>query len=520
MMDAVTALFSESSGDALGSDTTPEQSSTQCCSNSLYESVLAGDIFVGLSRAHAIDSSNCLAPLRIRAAIEAHAKTSDADFEREVEAVQHHEQIRRATADRTANEMHFPLPDLANRWHVYVGNALWLMYDKVGTWDVSALSASEALAARRAIPFNNCSPPTPPERLMTVFDSDSEDEDEFAALTWEQIEVRETAEWHHIASAKEAERDVWGNFDTAHFPLGHRVWRDDDPKDLHPSDLRTAIHSDNTGFRTSIDGDAAWEVKAKTLLPQIPKNVWEFNATGGFCLREASVTSGFNQTEPSDDWECVICLGESRKGVVAIGCAHMFHEGCITRWLGRSKRCPLCRAKCHDCPPCCNPPMDFELTPWRMLPEGVITGDDCTESQAQVAAARSRRQLSAEAIESRRERLAKRFNCEPPSAAFFEERRADDTALIGPDAVATRSQQFRKEVAAECARLQLLGQQLVVWPVDRRWPLTVETDPRIIDQRNQIQNRLDTRYWRRQCRSNKGLAKYLLKQCYSLSFEA
>jgi hypothetical protein len=164
--------------------------------------------------------------------------------------------------------------------------------------------------------------------------------------------------------------------------------------------------------------------------------------------------------------------------------------------------------------------MEFDLThTWQMLPERVIARDECTQSQQQVLDRRSERHLSMQTIENRRQRLAERFNCQSPSVAFFEEIRVDDATLIGPEAISTRSKLFRQQVAAEFAQLQLLGEQLTFWPVDHRWPLKTEIDLQLVKRRNAIMKRLDTRYWRRQCRSTKGLAKYLLKQCYRVSDE-
>ncbi|XP_062149961.1 probable E3 ubiquitin-protein ligase RHC2A [Alnus glutinosa] len=45
--------------------------------------------------------------------------------------------------------------------------------------------------------------------------------------------------------------------------------------------------------------------------------------------------------------ECSICLEEFCSGlepeVVCMPCSHVYHRGCIVRWLQRSHLCPLCR---------------------------------------------------------------------------------------------------------------------------------------------------------------------------------
>ncbi|OAY64697.1 E3 ubiquitin-protein ligase RING1-like, partial [Ananas comosus] len=42
---------------------------------------------------------------------------------------------------------------------------------------------------------------------------------------------------------------------------------------------------------------------------------------------------------------CSICMDEFEEGVrlCKIPCSHAFHEECLTRWLERSRLCPLCR---------------------------------------------------------------------------------------------------------------------------------------------------------------------------------
>ena len=50
---------------------------------------------------------------------------------------------------------------------------------------------------------------------------------------------------------------------------------------------------------------------------------------------------------------CTICLEDFEDGeevtVMPCGRGHEFHPACITRWLGKSNMCPLCR---HQLPAC------------------------------------------------------------------------------------------------------------------------------------------------------------------------
>ena len=43
--------------------------------------------------------------------------------------------------------------------------------------------------------------------------------------------------------------------------------------------------------------------------------------------------------------ECSICLMEVTEGqdTILLPCGHMFHDGCVTKWLGIHNTCPLCR---------------------------------------------------------------------------------------------------------------------------------------------------------------------------------
>jgi hypothetical protein len=47
----------------------------------------------------------------------------------------------------------------------------------------------------------------------------------------------------------------------------------------------------------------------------------------------------------SEAMMCSICLAELLVGSQAtrLPCSHLYHEGCIMKWLGRSNTCPMCR---------------------------------------------------------------------------------------------------------------------------------------------------------------------------------
>ncbi|KAF8706548.1 hypothetical protein HU200_030830 [Digitaria exilis] len=47
---------------------------------------------------------------------------------------------------------------------------------------------------------------------------------------------------------------------------------------------------------------------------------------------------------------CAICIGEFEVGddLSVMPCSHVFHEGCIAKWLARSRLCPCCRHALPD----------------------------------------------------------------------------------------------------------------------------------------------------------------------------
>lgn len=49
--------------------------------------------------------------------------------------------------------------------------------------------------------------------------------------------------------------------------------------------------------------------------------------------------------ESEQDSECVVCLEKFQIGDAAtrIPCGHLFHEGCVKKWLANSNQCPICR---------------------------------------------------------------------------------------------------------------------------------------------------------------------------------
>lgn len=67
------------------------------------------------------------------------------------------------------------------------------------------------------------------------------------------------------------------------------------------------------------------------------------------CVLSSLPTSTFKSAESkeSDHTQCCICQMEYEDGdkTVALPCLHPFHQECVTRWLERSTKCPICK---HD----------------------------------------------------------------------------------------------------------------------------------------------------------------------------
>ncbi|KAE8685843.1 hypothetical protein F3Y22_tig00111088pilonHSYRG00010 [Hibiscus syriacus] len=51
------------------------------------------------------------------------------------------------------------------------------------------------------------------------------------------------------------------------------------------------------------------------------------------------------KVEDGEKGDCMVCLEELRVGFEAfqMPCSHLFHGGCIERWLKQSHYCPICR---------------------------------------------------------------------------------------------------------------------------------------------------------------------------------
>jgi hypothetical protein len=67
---------------------------------------------------------------------------------------------------------------------------------------------------------------------------------------------------------------------------------------------------------------------------------------GAIALLEAAVQAK-KKVKFEEAWECAICLQGLMAGVDAVAklaCSHVYHRGCIGKWLHRSNQCPLCRS--------------------------------------------------------------------------------------------------------------------------------------------------------------------------------
>lgn len=110
----------------------------------------------------------------------------------------------------------------------------------------------------------------------------------------------------------------------------HRVRLSRDFPFLHVSlDQADAIGRRDGGFRGTVGKDAAAEIPA----------AFEYKRD------HAATTTGWAQ--------CAICLALVRVGEAVRrlpACEHLFHAGCIEKWLHAHATCPLCRAAVPELP--------------------------------------------------------------------------------------------------------------------------------------------------------------------------
>lgn len=275
------------------------------------------------------------------------------------------------------------------------------------------------------------------------------------------------------------------------------------------------MHANETALVTSIDETgSAWRMVPQSVVNAVPEDVFNALASGKFCERITSEPQQFDAATPSDDWLCVICLDEGQKGSILASCGHIFHGDCIASWFRKSSRCPLCRHKCRVGAAIVSlEPMVFDLEPWPMLSDGVISLDVQTSAQDRVSTQRAQAPVSTGRIESRRQRLAERFGCQVPSSGFLQERLITDEDAIGLAAALARHALHREEAALAHAQLALKGCQFTSWPDNGRWP-ALPMNARNSFALAQLRKRKEVSRLQVQCRTPKGLAQYVLKVNY------
>jgi len=111
-------------------------------------------------------------------------------------------------------------------------------------------------------------------------------------------------------------------------------------------------------------------------------------------------------------------------------------------------------------------PLDFELSPWPLTPEGVIAADECTDAQIATWECRAKRgPLSAKVLKKRRGALL--------NVHFFDEIRPE---LEKDAALAEMRARWARDKAAEARQFDELAEQgaaFTSWPIagERRWPV-------------------------------------------------
>lgn len=153
-----------------------------------------------------------------------------------------------------------------------------------------------------------------------------------------------------------------------------------------------------------------------------------------------------------------------------------------------------------------------------MLPEDVVAQDVPTSDQERIATQRAAAPITMDRIEPRRQRLAKRFSCQVPSASFFQESLVADEDTIGHAAVLARHARDREESARVHDDLDLEGRNFTSWPTNGTWP-ALRMSSRNMSALVHTRKRMERRVLEMQCRTPKGLARYVLKQHYKKAWE-
>jgi hypothetical protein len=65
------------------------------------------------------------------------------------------------------------------------------------------------------------------------------------------------------------------------------------------------------------------------------------------CPRSGSEVQAVKEMKLEEAWECAICLEDLLVGFEAarLPCSHVYHRGCIAKWLDTRNKCPLCRSQ-------------------------------------------------------------------------------------------------------------------------------------------------------------------------------
>uniref|UniRef100_A0A0E0LPY4 RING-type domain-containing protein n=1 Tax=Oryza punctata TaxID=4537 RepID=A0A0E0LPY4_ORYPU len=96
--------------------------------------------------------------------------------------------------------------------------------------------------------------------------------------------------------------------------------------------------------------DLAWPSGSSSMRKLIAKKVAPEQAARNELLRVARYSSAAASTvQPGGGEECVVCLSGIEEGdeVRELRCRHLFHRGCLDRWLSERPpaTCPLCRCR-------------------------------------------------------------------------------------------------------------------------------------------------------------------------------
>ncbi|XP_024979798.1 E3 ubiquitin-protein ligase MPSR1-like [Cynara cardunculus var. scolymus] len=65
-------------------------------------------------------------------------------------------------------------------------------------------------------------------------------------------------------------------------------------------------------------------------------------------LPEDNISAMLKVVVPAATGVCTVCMESFQSSCKQAPCGHVYHDGCITKWLSFCNSCPICRSKVLD----------------------------------------------------------------------------------------------------------------------------------------------------------------------------